>query len=105
MADIAAEADVVVQTVYSAVGSKSNLLLALLHQVVREVANVLGIDASVRAHEGPWEVLVSGPRVRRAIMEHGADVIRLLAENTSEPDIKRAWEEMLGRAQGAPRSR
>lgn len=100
VAEIAAEAGVAVQTVYSAVGSKAYLLIALIDQVVREDAGVHGIDADARAHEGAWPVLASGPRVRRAIMESGGDVIRLLVENTSDPDIKRAWQEVLSRAQG-----
>lgn len=100
VADIAAEAGVALQTVYSAVGPKASLLLALLDQA-REDARVHGIDASAEAHAGPMAVVESGPRVRRAMMEHGGDIIRLLAENAAtEPDVRRAWEELLRRAQG-----
>lgn len=98
VADIAAEAGVALQTVYSSVGSKAYLLVALLDQI-RQDANVLGIDAIAHEFDGPWPVLTSGPRVRRAIMETGGDVVRLLAENAAaEPDVARTWQELLDRA-------
>ena len=99
VADIAEEAGVALQTVYSSVGPKAALLVALLDQA-RDDAGIADIDAQARAHEGTWALLASGPRVRRAMMEHGGDVIRLLAENAgAEPDVARAWEELLRRAQ------
>lgn len=98
VADIAAEADVALQTVYSAVGSKAYLLVALLDQL-REDADILGIDASSQEFDGPWAVLASGPRVRRRVMERAGDIVRLLAENAAaEPDVGRTWQELLDRA-------
>lgn len=98
--DVAEEADVALQTVYSSVGSKAYLLVALLDQA-REDAQVFGIDANSRAWDGPWAVLESGPRVRRALMEEAGDIVKLLHDNAaSDPDIKRAWDELLSRAQG-----
>lgn len=98
VADIAAEAGVALQTVYSAVGSKAYLLVALLDQA-RTDAGVFDIDAAAREHDGPWAVIESGPKVRRAMMEHAGDVIQLLAENAAtDPEIERAWHELLSRA-------
>lgn len=95
VADIAAEAGVALQTVYSAVGSKASRVIALVDQA-REDAGIRGIDASARAHEGPRALLASGPRVRCSLMEHAGDIVRLLAENAgAEPDIARAWSQML----------
>lgn len=104
VADIAAEAGVALQTVYSAVGSKSYLLVALLDRA-RADAGVVDIDASAREGDGPWAVVESGPRVRRAMMEHAGDLIRLLAENAAtDPAIQRAWEELLVRAHAGARN-
>jgi AcrR family transcriptional regulator len=94
--EIASEAGVAVQTVYSSVGPKAQVLVALLDQI-RTDAKIRGI-ATVE-FDDPWEVLVSGARTRRAIIEAGADVIRLLADNAAnEPDVGRAWATLLEQA-------
>lgn len=98
VADIAAEAGVALQTVYSAAGSKAYLLAALLDQA-RMDAGISDINGVARRDDGPRAVIESGPRVRRAMMEHAGDVIQLLAENAAtDPEIGRAWHELLGRA-------
>jgi AcrR family transcriptional regulator len=98
VSDIAAEAGVALQTVYSSVGTKAQLLVALV-DLIRDDAGIRGIDVVAPEFEGPWDVLASGPRARRAIVEAGGDVIRLLADNAAnEPDVGRAWDALLLRA-------
>lgn len=104
VADIAREAGVALQTVYSAVGSKAHLLVALLDRA-RSDAGIAQIDAAAQAERGAWAVLESGPRVRRAMLEHAGDLLRLLAENAAtDPEIASTWHELLERAHAGART-
>ena len=77
--DIAAAADVAVQTIYSSVGSKAELLIELL-ELARQSAEIPAMDQRTSEATDPLELAAIGARLRRQLMERAGDIIRLLAE-------------------------
>lgn len=93
VAQIAQRAGVAVQTVYSSVGAKSELLIALL-EVSRSGAGVQQRDQAAIEATDPHEILRIGNGILRAVIEGSGDVFRLLIDNAAaDPDVGAAWEQ------------
>lgn len=88
---IAARAGVAVQTVYSSVGTKSHLLVALVDHI-RHQARVPEIDRSIAEVSDPIEMFRLGARMPSDVLRVGADVFRLLRDVApSEPEVAEVW--------------
>jgi AcrR family transcriptional regulator len=91
--DIAAAAEVSVQTVYDSVGSKSALLLKLNDLIDREAGVAqLGMAAVASGEAG---LLVSlGARITRSILDTCGDIVRVVVGAAAdEPDLARVLAE------------
>lgn len=96
---IAHRAGVAVQTVYSSVGAKAELLIALL-EVSRSGAGVQQRDRAAIESADPREILRIGNGTLRAVIEGSGDVFRLLIDNAAaDPDVGAAWEQARGHIQ------
>ncbi len=73
-------AGVAVQTVYSSVGSKSHVLVALVDHI-RAEAGVPSMDQQVREALNPVDIFCIGARMPSNVLRIGADVFRLLRES------------------------
>src|SRR5208282_2355464 len=83
---IAEESGVAVQTVYSSVGSKSALVLAL-NDLVEEEAGVPGLNAQVAHETDPRQLIAAGVHLTRQLNERCGDIIGiLLSAEPAEPD-------------------
>jgi len=92
VAQIAKQAGVAVQTVYSSVGSKAEVLVALL-EASRSDAGVPGRDRAAAEAADPQEIMRTGNGILRAVLESSGDVFRLLIDNAAaDPDVAAAWE-------------
>lgn len=78
MADIAAEADVAVQTIYASCGSKRALVAALV-DFIDEEADVPARAEQLRAETDPRAAIAIAARLTRQIQERSGDVIRALS--------------------------
>ena len=95
--EIADEADVAVQTIYSSVGSKRELLGALLGRL-DEQAGVPDYGKKVRTERDPREVLRLGVRISRGFPEHNGDLLKALQSAAAvEPEMAEALAEGLRR--------
>jgi AcrR family transcriptional regulator len=83
---IAEQAGVAVQTIYSSVGSKSALLLAL-NDLIDEEADVAGLAAELLQETGPPQLIAKGVHLTRQLNERCGDLIQLLlSAEPAEPE-------------------
>lgn len=99
---IAAESGVAVQTIYSSVGAKSALVLAL-NDLIDEEAGIGPLAAELGNAKTPLQLLQRGVHITRVLNERCGDLIRvLLSTEPSEPDVAIAVADGLRRhEQGA----
>jgi AcrR family transcriptional regulator len=99
---IAEESGVAVQTIYSSVGSKAALVLAL-NDLVDEEAGVAQLGAGVLAETYPPKMIAMGIHLTRQLNERCGDLIQvLLSAEPAEPDIGAAVADGMRRhEQGA----
>ncbi|HEY3528837.1 MAG TPA: TetR/AcrR family transcriptional regulator [Nocardioides sp.] len=94
---IAAEAGVSVQTIYSSVGSKAALVLAL-NDLIDEEAGLREAAAALEAEDRPEQMIALGVRLTRRLNERCGDLVRVLVSTApSEPDVAATYEEGLRR--------
>ena len=87
---IASESGVAVQTIYSSVGSKAALLLAL-NDLIDEESGVAELAAAVHAETNPARLLAKGVHLTRQLNERCGDLIWvLLSAEPSEHDVATA---------------
>jgi AcrR family transcriptional regulator len=87
---IAGESGVAVQTIYSSVGSKSALLLAL-NDLIDEEADVAGLAAELVEERRPAQLVAKAVHLTRQLNERCGDLIRmLLSAEPAEPDVAAA---------------
>ncbi len=99
MADIAAEADVAVQTIYASCGSKRALATALI-DFIDEEADVPALSEDLRAATDPQEAIAIAARLTRQIQERSGDAIRALSSAAAvEPSAAEAMAEGRSRHQ------
>lgn len=87
---IAEESGVAVQTIYSSVGSKTALLLAL-NDLIDEEAGVAGLAATLLDQTDPPQLIAQGVHLTRQLNERCGDLIRvLLSAEPAEPEAAAA---------------
>jgi AcrR family transcriptional regulator len=87
---IAEESGVAVQTIYSSVGSKAALLLAL-NDLIDEEAGVSELAAQLREETDPAQLIAKGVHLTRQLNERCGDLIRvLLSSEPTEPEVAAA---------------
>lgn len=87
---IAEESGVAVQTIYSSVGSKAALLLAL-NDLIDEEADVGQLAAQLIAETDPAQLIAGAVHLTRQLNESCGDLIRvLLSAEPAEPDVAAA---------------
>ena len=87
---IAEESGVAVQTIYSSVGSKAALLLAL-NDLIDEEAGIGPLAAEFATEKNPVQLVAKGVRITRQLNERCGDLIRvLLSAEPAEPDVAAA---------------
>jgi AcrR family transcriptional regulator len=83
---IAEESGVAVQTIYSSVGSKSALVLAL-NDLIEEEADAPGLNAELAQETDPRQLIATGVHLTRQLNERCGDIIAVLFSAESvEPD-------------------
>lgn len=99
---IAEESGVAVQTIYSSVGSKAALLLAL-NDLIDEEAGVGLLAAELGAEKDPAQLIGKAVHITRQINERCGDLIWvLLSAEPAEPDVAASVAEGMRRhEQGA----
>jgi TetR/AcrR family transcriptional regulator, regulator of cefoperazone and chloramphenicol sensitivity len=91
--EIAAAADVSVQTVYDSVGSKSALLLRLNDLIDREAGVAQLVMTAMVAGE-PALLISLGARITRSILDTSGDIVRVVVGAAAdEPDLGRVLRE------------
>lgn len=96
---IAAESGVAVQTIYSSVGSKAALVLAL-NDVIDTEAGVAGLAASIAGEQDPSRLLADAVHLTRQLNERCGDIVRvLLSAGPAEPDVAAAVADGMRRHQ------
>jgi len=97
MNDLAAAAEVAVPTIYASVGSKRELLIALLDLIDTE-ADVASLNAQMAKATTGAEVVAATATLTRQINERCGDIIGALhAAASADPDVATALEDGLGR--------
>jgi AcrR family transcriptional regulator len=87
---IAEESGVAVQTIYSSVGSKAALLLAL-NDLIDEEAGIGPLAAELRSEKDPAQLIAKAVRLTRQLNERCGDLIWvLLSAEPAEPDVASA---------------
>ncbi len=82
---IAEESGVAVQTIYSSIGSKSALVLAL-NDLIDQEAGVAELAAELAEEDDPYQLLAKGVHLTRQLNERCGDLIRvLLSAEPAEP--------------------
>jgi AcrR family transcriptional regulator len=95
--DIAEEAGVALQTIYSRLGSKRGIVMALI-DVIDEEAGVPEAAAAVMTASTPEEVLRAQNRLTRGLQERCGDIVgALIAAAAVEPEVEQAVEVGLRR--------
>lgn len=95
--EIANEAGVAVQTLYSAFGSKSGVLRGLI-DLIDEEADVLALFEAMMTAEDPRDALMLFARIRRQIRERCGDVVTVMRAGARiDADIGTAWAEGMRR--------
>lgn len=99
---IAEESGVAVQTIYSSVGSKSALVLAL-GDLIEEEADVPRLSAELAEQTDPHQLIASGVHLTRQLNERCGDILGvLLSAASADPDAAAlAAEGMRRQEQGA----
>ena len=88
---IAEESGVAVQTIYSSVGSKAALVLAL-NDLIDEEAGVAQLGAGVRAETDPPTMIAKAIHLTRQLNERCGDLLQvLLSAAPAEPDVAAAF--------------
>ena len=83
---IAEESGVAVQTIYSSVGSKSALVLAL-SDLIDEEADVAGLAAELLEETGPPQLIAKEVHLTRQLNERCGDIIQvMLSAEPADPD-------------------
>jgi AcrR family transcriptional regulator len=96
---VADESGVAIQTIYSSVGSKADLVLAL-NDLIDEEADVARLGAQIGTETEPAKLLAAGVRLTRQLNERCGDIIRvLLSAEAAEPDIAAAYQDGMRRHQ------
>lgn len=96
---IAAESGVAVQTIYSSVGSKAALVLAL-NDLIDAEAGVAGLAAGLAREPDPSRLLAEAVRLTRRLNESCGDIVRvLLSAGPAEPDVSAAVADGMRRHQ------
>ena len=87
---IAEESGVAVQTIYSSVGSKAALVLAL-NDLIDEEAGVAQLDVGIFGETDPATMIAKGIHLTRQLNERCGDLIQvLLSAAPAEPDVAAA---------------
>lgn len=93
IADIAAEADTAIQTIYDSVGPKAALLMAL-NDLIDEEAEVPALARRIGEADNPAELLRLAVRLTRQLNERCADIVGvLLATAPAEPAVAEALDD------------
>jgi AcrR family transcriptional regulator len=94
---IADESGVAVQTIYSSVGSKATLVLAL-NDLIDEEAGVAELAVEVSRETKPAAMIAKGVHLTRELNERCGDIIHvLLSAQPSEPDAAAALADGMRR--------
>jgi AcrR family transcriptional regulator len=94
---IASESGVAIQTIYSSIGSKGSLILAL-NDLIDEESGVAPLAIDALSETNPAKLLAKGVHITRQINERCGDLIRvLLSAEPSEPDVAVALAEGIRR--------
>lgn len=94
---IAEESGVAVQTIYSSVGSKTALVLAL-NDLIDEEAGVAELGAGVLGETDPPTMIAKGIHLTRQLNERCGDLIQvLLSAEPAEPDVAAAFADGMRR--------
>lgn len=97
--EIAREAGVAVQTVYSSVGSKAALVLAL-NDLIDAEGGVGDTAHEIATADDPKILLAAGVRLTRTLNERCGDIVRvLMAAEPSDPDVATAVRDGMRRHQ------
>ena len=95
--EIASESGVAVQTIYSSVGSKAAVLLAL-NDLIDEESGVAELARELRGETDPSRLLAQGVHLTRQLNERCGDLIRvLLSAEPAEADVAAAVADGLRR--------
>jgi AcrR family transcriptional regulator len=95
--EIAEEAGVAVQTIYSSVGSKSELVLALV-DLIDEESGIAELAADLFRQTKPDETVAKGVRVTRQLNERCGDLILAIdSAQARDPDAAAALADGLRR--------
>jgi AcrR family transcriptional regulator len=99
---IAEESGVAVQTIYSSIGSKAALLLAL-NDLVDEEAGIGPLAAEIGTEKDPAQLIAKAVHITRQLNERCGDLIWvLLSAEPAEPDVAAAVADGMRRhEQGA----
>jgi AcrR family transcriptional regulator len=101
---IAEESGVAVQTIYSSVGSKAALLLAL-NDLIDEEAGIGPLAAEIVTEQDPAQVIGKSVHLTRQLNERCGDLIWvLLSAEPSEPDVAVAVADGMQRHEQGARS-
>jgi AcrR family transcriptional regulator len=94
---IAEESGVAVQTIYSSVGSKAALVLAL-NDLIDEEAGVAQLAAGVRAETDPPTMIAKTVHLTRQLNERCGDLLQVLVSAApAEPDAAAAFADGMRR--------
>lgn len=101
--DIAEQAGVALQTIYSRLGSKRGIVMALI-DVIDEEAGVPEAATAVTTASTPEEVLRAQNRLTRGVQERCGDIVgALIAAAALEPEVQHAVAEGLRRHRNGAR--
>ena len=101
---IAEESGVAVQTIYSSVGSKTALLLAL-NDLIDEEAGVAGLTAGLLEETDPPQLIARGVHLTRQLNERCGDLIQvLLSAAPAESDVAAAVADGMRRHESGLRA-
>ena len=101
---IAEESGVAVQTIYSSVGSKTALVLAL-NDLVDEEAGVAQLGAGVLAETDPPTMIAKAIHLTRQLNERCGDLLQvMLSAAPAEPDVAAAFADGMRRHESGVRA-
>ena len=102
--DIAEEAGVAVQTIYTRLGSKRGIVMALL-EVIDEEAGVPEAAAAIATGSTPEDVLRTQNRLTRDLQERCGDIVgALIAAAAFEPEVEKPSRKASAATATAPAS-
>ena len=94
---IAEEAGVAVQTIYSSIGSKAALILAL-NDLVDEEAGVAQLGAGVLSETDPPQMIAKAIHLTRQLNQRCGDLLQvMLSAAPAEPDVAAAFADGMRR--------